>query len=101
MKRTQIAVLTALGLFAALAPVAPSQAASLYAQAAEPVIGERIGTTMAEIERTLVDKGYRVREIEREDGRFEVYIIDNGKRYELKIDATSGEVVRIEREDRS
>ncbi len=48
----------------------------------------------------LEAQGYTVREVERDDGRYEVDVTDSGGvRYELKVDRTSGEILKRERDD--
>lgn len=43
--------------------------------------------------------GYRVQKVERDDGCYEVYgLNDSGTRYELKLHPVSGEVVKLERD---
>jgi len=63
-----------------------------------PAVGDRLGTSAAEIAATLEAQGHAVREIEREDGRFEVELGRAGGRgHEIYVDATSGLVTKIER----
>jgi hypothetical protein len=48
----------------------------------------------------LEAQGYTVLEVERDDGRYEVEMRDaNGVKYEAKIDRSTGEIIKRERED--
>ena len=62
-------------------------------------LGSVLGTTPDAIEAALSQAGYSVRKQEREHGRIEVEATRDGKRYEIKIDATSGAVTAIELDD--
>jgi hypothetical protein len=49
--------------------------------------------------RTLLEAdGYEVRKIERDDGRYEVYALKNGERFEVYV-STDLQIVRIKRAD--
>lgn len=52
-----------------------------------------------EIKASLIEKGYDVREIEREDGLFEVEVTKDGKRYELYVDPENGKILRSKLDD--
>ncbi|MCR9256760.1 MAG: PepSY domain-containing protein [Alphaproteobacteria bacterium] len=69
------------------------------AAAVEPVIGAQVGTDTAAIERAFAESGYSVRKIEKEYGRFEIYLDRDGRRLEVKVDQTTGKVVAVELED--
>lgn len=48
----------------------------------------------------LEASGYTVKEIERDDGRYEVEMFDqNGVKFEAKIHRSTGEILKKERED--
>jgi len=51
--------------------------------------------SVGELAARLEAQGYRVREIEREDGAYEVEVVDaNGFRMEARVDPTTGEILR-------
>jgi len=48
----------------------------------------------------LEAEGYKVLEVERDDGRYEVELTDGrGIRYEAKVDRTTGKIIERERDD--
>lgn len=56
--------------------------------------------SLGQIESRLTDDGYRVLEIERDDGRYEVKAWNReGQCVELDVDRRSGAVLRTERDD--
>lgn len=54
--------------------------------------------TQTAIRSLLEADGYEVRKIERDDGRYEVYALKNGERFEVYV-STDLQVVRIKRAD--
>lgn len=56
--------------------------------------------TLSQIESRLSGQGYRIHEIERDDGRYEVKARDaQGRCVELYLSRTSGEILRTESDD--
>ena len=54
--------------------------------------------SISEVHSAVEAKGYQVREIERDDGCYEVYVRDqSGKRYELYLNPRTLQVVKTER----
>jgi hypothetical protein len=82
-------------------PGAVADTGAVLAQAAggPPAVGDRLGTTTAEIATTLEAAGHRVREIEREGDRFEVEIGRDGRGHEIYVDAGTGLVTKVERKN--
>ncbi len=65
-----------------------------------PQVGDRLGTSAGEIAASLEAAGHRLREIEREGGRFEVEIgRGSGRGHEIYVDAATGLVTKVERDD--
>lgn len=64
--------------------------------AVEPMLGANLGTSIADISEALSEDGYELTSFEREGNRIEVYAIRDNARYELYVDATSGEVTGLE-----
>ena len=64
--------------------------------AVEPKLGANLGTSIEDISAALSEDGYELTKYEREGDRTEVYAIRDNTRYELYVDATSGEVTRLE-----
>ncbi len=62
-------------------------------------VGDTLGTDLQEISAQLEAQGYKVLEIEQEDGEIEVEYMVGGQEYELEIDVATGVVVEIELED--
>jgi len=58
-----------------------------------------LGTGPAEIRASLQARGCELREIEREDGYFEVEARRNGTEWEVYVDAETGTIIRREPED--
>ena len=55
---------------------------------------------IGELTAKLEAQGYTVREVERDDGRYEVELTDaNGVRYEAKVDRSTGDILHRERDD--
>ena len=67
--------------------------------ASDLTLGTVLGTTPEAITEALSSAGYTVRKQEREHGRIEVKVTRDGKRYEIEVDAKSGEVTAIEIDD--
>ena len=59
-------------------------------------LGDKLGTTEAEIRSTLEAQGYQIEEIEFEDGEIEVELSKDGVETELVLTETDGEVTAIE-----
>ena len=62
-------------------------------------VGDTMGVTDAEILSTLEAEGYRVLEIEMEDGEIEVEAIRDGQMFEIEIAADTGLILEIELDD--
>lgn len=58
----------------------------------------RPGADDEQIRASLAAQGYEVTKYERERGEIEVYVSKDGRRYELKIDPRSGEILKVEDE---
>ena len=61
--------------------------------------GDTMGVTDAEILSTLEAEGYRVIEIEMEDGEIEVEAVRDGQMFEIEIAADTGLILEIELDD--
>ncbi|CUK07368.1 hypothetical protein RUE5091_02931 [Ruegeria denitrificans] len=59
-------------------------------------LGDKLGTTEADIRATLEAQGYQIEEIEFEDGEIEVELVKDGVETELVLSETDGEVTAIE-----
>ncbi|WP_170360740.1 PepSY domain-containing protein [Ruegeria arenilitoris] len=59
-------------------------------------LGDKLGTSEAEIRATLEAQGYQIEEIEFEDGEIEVELSKDGVETELVLTETNGEVTAIE-----
>ncbi|WP_170349794.1 MULTISPECIES: PepSY domain-containing protein [Ruegeria] len=59
-------------------------------------LGDKLGTSEAEIRSTLEAQGYQIEEIEFEDGEIEVELSKDGVETELVLTETDGEVTAIE-----
>lgn len=64
--------------------------------AAEPTSGANLGTSIEDISASLSADGYEMTKYEREGNRIEVYAVRDDTRYELYVDATTGEVTQME-----
>lgn len=54
----------------------------------------------AQLERSVRSRGYEVRKIEIDDGRYEVDAIDpDGQRVEMHVDPLTGKILKVERDD--
>ncbi len=62
-------------------------------------VGDTMGVTDAEILSTLEAEGYRVLEIEMEDGEIEVEAIRDGQMFEIEIAADTGLILEIKLDD--
>jgi predicted fused transcriptional regulator/phosphomethylpyrimidine kinase len=67
--------------------------------AVEPTVGAKLGVTAAEIVAALAAEGYEVTKYERERREIEVEATRDGRRWEMKIDPQSGEIVRLKQDD--
>ena len=83
------------GLVAATAGAAAISGVAL----ADLNTGDVVGKSDAEITAELVNQGYEVKEIEREDGEIEAEVMKDGVAYEIEIDAETGQVAEIEEEN--
>lgn len=72
---------------------------ALPATAFALTVGDTMGTDMDEIRSQIEAEGYKVLEIENEDGEVEVEYAKDGQVYEVSIAANSGQVLEIELED--
>lgn len=54
-----------------------------------------LGTTMEEVQASLVAMGYEVRKAEMEDGKIEVYFVRDGQMGEVYVDPTTGAVTKL------
>ncbi|WPZ33569.1 PepSY domain-containing protein [Thalassobaculum sp. OXR-137] len=61
--------------------------------------GTVLGTTPEAAAAALTKAGYTVQKQEREHGRIEIKATRDGKRYEIKVDETTGAVTAIELDD--
>ena len=86
-----------------LATVTAGLAAALLsagvANAVELTVGAKLGVTAAEIVAALATEGYEVTKYERERREIEVEATRDGRRWEMKIDPQSGEIVRLKQDD--
>ncbi|RBW54817.1 PepSY domain-containing protein [Ruegeria sp. A3M17] len=62
-------------------------------------LGDKLGTSEADIRATLEAQGYQIRKIEFEDGEIEVELIKDGVETELVLSETDGVVTAIELEE--
>lgn len=79
-------------------------AAFACAAVAAPALAQSVSTRpeleLSQIASGLTEQGYRVLEIERDDGWFEVKAFDrSGVCVEMDVDRRSGEIVRTRRDD--
>ena len=69
---------------------------------ATPVLAEDLtmdtilGTTMDEVQASLVAMGYEVRKAEMEDGKIEVYFVRDGKMGEVYVAPETGAILKLE-----
>lgn len=67
-----------------------------------PVLAEDVtmdsllGTTMEEVQASLIAMGYEVRKTEMEDGKIEVYFVRDGKMGEVYVSPQTGAVTKLE-----
>jgi len=69
------------------------------ALAANLAPGVKLGTSAQEISSALAAQGYEILKYEREDDEIEVYVLKDGRRFELEIDPTTGQILEVEDED--
>lgn len=62
-------------------------------------LGDKLGTTEADIRAALEGQGYQIEEIEFEDGEIEVELVKDGVETELVLSETDGVVTAIELEE--
>lgn len=55
-----------------------------------------LGTTLQEVQASLVAMGYEVRKAEMEDGKIEVYFVRDGKMGEVYVSPETGAVTKLE-----
>jgi len=77
--------------------LAPLAATSLLA--AEPAPGSFLGKYPEAVAQALASQGYRVREIERDEGYMAVEAYKEGREVEIYVDPQNGEVVRVKQDD--
>lgn len=63
--------------------------------ASDLTLETELGKTESQVRAALVDLGYDVRKIEREDGAIEAYAVKDGRKAELYVDPTSGKIAKI------
>ncbi len=85
-------------LLASLA-VAAAIALSAVPTFAAVVNGDYVGKTAAEITESLEKRGYKVNEIEEEDGNLEAKVVLDGKPFEIYADPRTGKIIEIEEDD--
>ena len=64
--------------------------------AVEPTLGAQLGTNVDDISSALSADGYEMTKFEKEGNRIEVYAVKGDTRHEVYIDATTGEVTKVE-----
>lgn len=85
--------------------VRASAAALLFAAFAVPAQAQTAATSdlslsLSQVEQRLTQQGFRVLEIERDDGRYEVKALNSaGQCVELDVNRRSGDIIRTERDD--
>ncbi|MGA9252158.1 MAG: PepSY domain-containing protein [Roseobacter sp.] len=55
-----------------------------------------LGTTMEEVQASLVAMGYEVRKAEMEDGKIEVYFVRDGQMGEVYVSSETGAVTKLD-----
>ena len=91
-------------MFAMITTARSIAAALLIAAIALPAHAQSVSTrpelSLAQINAQLTQQGFRVLEIERDDGRYEVKAFNGaGQCVELDVDRRSGDVLRTQRDD--
>lgn len=66
---------------------------------AAPMVGDMLGKSETDIRTALEQQGLIVDEIEMEDGVFEVEVADNGEDFEFEVDAATGQIIKIDKDD--
>ncbi|MEQ9518399.1 MAG: PepSY domain-containing protein [Parvibaculum sp.] len=86
-----------------LAVIAVAALISLASPAlASPALAEELtmetvlGTTIEEVQASLVEKGYEVRKAEMEDGKIEVYFVRDGQMGEVYVDPQTGTITKLD-----
>lgn len=69
------------------------------ALAADLTPGKILGTDHMTVAAALAAEGYEMVKFEQEHGRIEVKAMKNGQRWEVKIDAKTGQVTRVKADD--
>ena len=64
--------------------------------AAEPTLGAKLGTSMQDISAALSVDGYEMTKFDKKGNRIEVYAVKGDTRHEVYINATTGEVTKVE-----
>lgn len=64
--------------------------------AVEPTLGATLGTSIEDVSTALSADGYELTKYEKEGNQIEVYAIKGDTRHELYVDATTGQVTRVE-----
>jgi hypothetical protein len=82
--------------FLASAALAAALALPAGAAFAAASIGDFVGKTAAEMTASLEQLGYKVGEVEREDGNLEAKVVLDGKPFEIYADPRTGQIVEIE-----
>lgn len=94
----RLILVTTLALLAA-GPAFASGSDSNASVAAPFAMGEVLGTSADAIQTTLAAKGFEMRKYEREGGQIEIYAADGARVWEVKLDAATGAVTRVEIDD--
>lgn len=85
---------------AAAAAVSALLIASFAVPASAQSVSTRPELTVSQIAEHLTTRGYRVLEVERDDGRYEVKAFNpSGECVEIDVDRRSGDVLRSKRDD--
>lgn len=77
-------------------PAALTMTLAGAAFAVEPTLGAKLGTTIDDISTAIAADGYEMTKYEKEGNRIEIYAIKDGTRHEVDVDATTGEVIKVE-----
>jgi len=64
--------------------------------AVEPTLGAKLGSSVNDISAALSADGYEMTKFEKEGNRIEVYAVKGDIRHEVYIDATTGEVTKVD-----
>lgn len=76
--------------------IAVAAAVAAPAYATELTMDTVLGTTMDEVKAKLVEMGYEVRKSELEDGKIEVYFVNDDQMGEVYVNAETGKIIKVE-----